>query len=170
MRKSALVIASCALAIGVWQIPALAGAGGDVAVHGAVQNRVPQQEEPQDTRNVSVQAGSEDGLTDGTVVFRHYHHQPVSDDDVAGLSKFRATVDCLQVDGGVVRVNGSVRSGSTRTGVDLSGAPFAMEFDLDDRVFALPAFGNARVDDGSACLTSGRDRVAITSGALRTED
>lgn len=169
MRKVVLIVAGCAVAIGAWQLPTLAAPLRDVTLHGAVQNRVPQQAAPKDTRNVSVQAGREDGLVEGTLTFRHYRHQPASEDDGAGLSKFRATVECLQVDDAVVRVNGLVLSGSTSTGVDLSGAAFAMEFNLDDQVFTLPAFGGARVDDGGACLTSGRERVAITSGALFTD-
>ncbi len=150
-------------------VPAVA-APAEEFVRGAVQNKMPEQGRPMDTRSVSVHATEQGGEVSGQLNFRHVRQQAADGNDVKGLSQFRGSVDCLQVDTDVVRVTGTVISGSTRTGVSLTGKAYAIEFRPSQRDFTLPAFGGDVRSDGGECATSDRGRVDITSGQLRTSD
>ncbi len=139
-------------------------------MRGAVQNKEPADGSPMDTRSVSVHATQQAGEVSGQVNFRHVRQQAADSSDVKGLSQFRGSVDCLQIDDSIIRVAGTVISGETRTGTSLTGKPYALEFRTTAGEFTLPAFGDARRVDGGVCPTSGQRVVDITSGQLRTND
>ncbi len=169
MRTLPLLAATALVSGLMGTMPALA-ASTEESVRGAVQNKEPAEGRPMDTRSVSVHATEQAGEVSGQVNFRHVRQQAADSNDVKGLSQFRGSVDCLQIDADIVRVAGTVISGATRTGTSLTGKPYALEFRPGAGDFTLPAFGDARRVDGAECPTSGQRFVDITSGQLHTND
>lgn len=141
------------LVLVLWAAGPAAASTSDVRVGGTAVSEL-----PTDLRILSLNASSSGGAR-GNVYFRH--------DSPQGISRFTATVSCLQVDGeGTVRFSGRVERGRTAGGVVLDGrdVAFTVRTGSSPQRFSLPRFG----PPGTLVPCSGGrpDMVDVTRGGI----
>jgi hypothetical protein len=91
-----------------------------------------------DTRKLTVDAkAAAGGAPGGTVQF--IHNSP------AGLTRFRGTVSCVSLSGGIAQVSGTIDKGETATGALLDGKAFAFTINMSSKpqTFSLPNYADA---------------------------
>ena len=115
-----------------------------------------------DTRKLTASAQAQAGSSAATGVLQFIHNSP------GGLSRFRGTVSCLTVNGGVVQLSGLIDKGETATGTLLDGKAFAFTIQTGTaQAFSLPSFG----DPGSlgACSGGQSSTVPVTEAGFTTQ-
>jgi hypothetical protein len=144
-RLSSLAVIAAAI---LFASPAIASA--QARVDGSGISKV-----AHDTRKLTVDAkAAAGGAGSGTVQF--IHNSP------AGLTRFRGTVSCLSISGGIAQVSGSIDKGETATGALLDGKAFAFTINMSAKpqTFSLPNYADA---GGIAPCAGGRpETVPVT--------
>ena len=90
-------------------------AQGGARIEGAGISKV-----ARDTRKLTVAAQAPAGSSGASGTVQFIHNSP------AGLSRFRGTVTCLSVNGGVAQISGAIEKGETATGALLDGKAYAI--------------------------------------------
>src|SRR5215213_3486774 len=89
-------------------------AQGGARINGAGISKV-----GRDTRKLTVTAQAPAGSSGANGTIQFIHNSP------AGLSRFRGTISCLSINGGVAQISGSIEKGETATGALLDGKAYA---------------------------------------------
>lgn len=92
-----------------------------------------------DTRKLTATAQAQAGSNAANGTIQFIHNSP------AGLSRFRGTITCLSVSGGMVQISGSIEKGETATGGLLDGKAFSITINAsgNPQSFSLPNVGDA---------------------------
>ncbi|MBA3341762.1 MAG: hypothetical protein H0T48_07990 [Gemmatimonadaceae bacterium] len=132
--------------------PQEASAQGAGSISGAAISKV-----GRDTRKLRVSAAD----AGGSVQF--IHNSP------AGMSRFRGSVSCFSMSGGVVQMSGVVDKGETATGTLLDGKAFAITIQAGSspQSFSLPNFGDAR--SIGACSGGRAETVPVTEFGFKLQ-
>lgn len=116
-----------------------------------------------DTRKLTVSAHAPAGSTKATGTVQFIHNSP------AGLSRFRGTITCLSVNGGVARISGEIEKGETATGGLLDGKSYAFTINTSGspQTFSLPTVGEAAAV--GSCSGGSSQTVAVTEDGFRLQ-
>jgi len=153
--RSRFAAVSAVLAVLALAIPRSSEAQGQISGSGI--SRV-----GKDTRKLTASARTQAGSNAATGTLQFIHSSP------AGLSRFRGTVSCLSVNGGVVQLSGLIDKGETATGTLLDGKAFAFTIQTGaPQTFSLPSFG----ESGSlgACSGGQSGTVPVTEAGFTTQ-
>ena len=116
-----------------------------------------------DTRKLTVAAQAPAGSSTATGTVQFIHNSP------AGLSRFRGTITCLSVNGGVVQISGLVEKGETATGALLDGKSYAFTINASGspQTFSLPTVGEASAV--GPCSGGSSQSVAVTEDGFKLQ-
>lgn len=116
-----------------------------------------------DTRKLTVSAQAPAGSSAATGTIQFIHNSP------AGLSRFRGTITCLSVSGGVVQISGAIEKGETATGALLDGKAYAFTINsaASPQTFSLPTVGEAAAV--GACSGGRPETVPVTEDGFRIQ-
>ena len=133
-------------------------AQGGARISGAAISKV-----GRDTRKLTVSAQASAGSSAATGTIQFIHNSP------AGLSRFRGTITCLSVNGGVAQISGSIEKGETATGALLDGKAYAFTINTSGspQTFSLPTVGEASAV--GPCSGGSSQTVAVTEYGIRVQ-
>jgi hypothetical protein len=133
-------------------------AQGGARINGAAISKV-----GRDTRKLTVSAQTSAGSSNATGTIQFIHNSP------AGLSRFRGTITCLSVSGGVAQVSGMIEKGETATGALLDGKAYAFTINTSasPQTFSLPTVGEASAV--GPCSGGSSQTVAVTEDGIRVQ-
>ena len=116
-----------------------------------------------DTRKLTVAAQAPAGSSTATGTVQFIHNSP------AGLSRFRGTITCLSVNGGVVQISGLVEKGETATGALLDGKSYAFTINASGspQTFSLPTVGESSAV--GPCSGGSSQSVAVTEDGFKIQ-
>ena len=129
-------------------------AQGGAHINGAAISKV-----GRDTRKLTVSAQAAAGSTTATGTVQFIHNSP------AGLSRFRGTITCLSVSGGVAQISGSIEKGETATGALLDGKAYA--FTITSQSFSLPTVGESGAV--GPCSGGAAQTVPVTEEGIKLQ-
>jgi len=130
-------------------------AQGGARINGAGISKV-----GRDTRKLTVSAQAPAGSSGATGTVQFIHNSP------AGLSRFRGTITCLSVSGGVAQISGAIEKGETATGALLDGKAYAMTINTGSpQSFSLPTVGDAV----GPCSGGSAQTVPVTEDGFRLQ-
>jgi hypothetical protein len=114
-----------------------------------------------DTRKLTVSAQAPAGSSSATGTIQFIHNSP------AGLSRFRGTITCLSINGGIAQVSGLIEKGETATGALLDGKAYAFTINASasPQTFSLPTVGEASAV--GACSGGSSQTVAVTEDGIK---
>jgi hypothetical protein len=140
------------------QKPGTLFAQGGARINGAAISKV-----GRDTRKLTVTAQAPAGSTNASGTVQFIHNSP------AGLSRFRGTVTCLSVSGGVVQISGLVEKGETANGALLDGKTYAFTINsgTSPQTFSLPTVGESAAV--GPCSGGSSQTVAITEDGFKLQ-
>ena len=152
-----LFLAAVVLAAGSHPRHALYAQGG-AKINGAAISKV-----GRDTRKLTVAAQAPAGSSTATGTLQFIHNSP------GGLSRFRGTVTCLSVNGGVAQVSGLIEKGETATGALLDGKTYAFTINASGspQTFSLPTVGEASAV--GPCSGGSSQSVNVTEDGFRLQ-
>ena len=150
-----LSLAALILAAGSHPAKSLYAQGG-ARINGAGISKV-----GRDTRKLTVSAQAPAGSSGATGTVQFIHNSP------AGLSRFRGTITCLSVNGGVAQISGAIEKGETATGALLDGKAFAITISTSGspQTFSLPTVG----DGVGPCSGGLAQTVPVTEDGFRLQ-
>ena len=133
-------------------------AQGGARISGAAISKV-----GRDTRKLTVTAQAPAGSTSATGTVQFIHNSP------AGLSRFRGTITCLSVNGGVAQISGSIEKGETAQGALLDGKSYAFTIAVNGspQSFSLPTVGEASAV--GPCSGGSSQTVPVTEDGIRLQ-
>jgi hypothetical protein len=133
-------------------------AQGGARINGAAISKV-----GRDTRKLTVAAQAPAGSTAASGTIQFIHNSP------AGLSRFRGTIACLSVTGGVVQISGVVEKGETATGALLDGKTYAFTINAGSspQTFSLPTVGESGAV--GPCSGGSSQTVAVTEDGFKVQ-
>lgn len=139
------------------QPPKALFAQGGARISGAAISKV-----GRDTRKLTASAQAPAGSTSASGTVQFIHNSP------AGLSRFRGTITCLSVSGGIVQISGTIEKGETATGALLDGKSYAFTINSggSPQSFSLPTVGEAGAV--GACSGGRSETVPVTEDGLKT--
>ena len=152
---AALAFGALILAAGS-QTPATLFAQGGARISGAAISKV-----GRDTRKLTASAQTQAGSTSANGTVQFIHNSP------AGLSRFRGSITCLSVSGGIAQISGTIDKGETATGALLDGKAFAFTVNSagSPQSFSLPTVGEAGAV--GACSGGRSETVPVTEDGLK---
>ena len=114
-----------------------------------------------DTRKLTVTAQAPAGSSGASGTVQFIHNSP------AGLSRFRGTITCLSVNGGVAQISGAIEKGETATGALLDGKSYAITINTSGspQSFSLPTVGEAV----GPCSGGSSQTVPVTEDGFRLQ-
>ena len=133
-------------------------AQGGAKINGAAISKV-----GRDTRKLTVAAQAAAGSSGATGTIQFIHNSP------AGLSRFRGTITCLSVNGGIAQISGAIEKGETATGALLDGKAYAFTINTSasPQTFSLPTVGEASAV--GPCSGGSSQSVAVTEDGIRLQ-
>ena len=132
-------------------------AQGGARINGAAISKV-----GRDTRKLTVTAQAPAGSSGASGTIQFIHNSP------AGLSRFRGTITCLSVNGGVAQISGAIEKGETATGALLDGKAYAFTINTGSpQSFSLPTVGEASAV--GPCSGGSSQTVAVTEDGFRLQ-
>jgi hypothetical protein len=133
-------------------------AQGGARISGAAISKV-----GKDTRKLTVSAQAGTGSTSATGTVQFIHNSP------AGLSRFRGTITCLSVSGGVAQISGSIEKGETAQGALLDGKAYAFTISTNGspQSFSLPTVGESSAV--GPCSGGSSQAVPVTEDGFRLQ-
>jgi hypothetical protein len=133
-------------------------AQGGARISGAAISKI-----GRDTRKLTVTAQAPAGSSTATGTVQFIHNSP------GGLSRFRGTITCLSVNGGVVQISGLVEKGETATGALLDGKSYAFTINASGspQTFSLPTVGEASAV--GPCSGGSSQSVAVTEDGFKLQ-
>lgn len=151
----ALALGALVLAAGAQSPKALFAQGG-ARISGAAISKV-----GRDTRKLTASAQTPAGSTSASGTVQFIHNSP------AGLSRFRGSITCLSVSGGIAQISGTIDKGETATGALLDGKAFAFSINSagSTQSFSLPTVGEAGAV--GACSGGRSETVPVTEDGLK---
>jgi hypothetical protein len=145
-----------ALILGAGSAAAVFAQGG-ARITGAAISKV-----GRDTRKLTVSAQAPAGSTSATGTVQFIHNSP------AGLSRFRGTVACLSVSGGVTQISGTIDKGETAQGALLDGKAYAFTINTGaSQSFSLPTVGEASAI--GPCSGGSSQTVPVTEDGFKLQ-
>jgi hypothetical protein len=130
-------------------------AQGGARINGAGISKV-----GRDTRKLTVSAQAPAGSSGATGTVQFIHNSP------AGLSRFRGTITCLSVNGGVAQISGAIEKGETATGALLDGKAYAITINTGSpQSFSLPTVG----ESVGPCSGGSAQTVPVTEDGFRLQ-
>jgi hypothetical protein len=152
-----LVLAAIVIAAGSHPGRHLYAQGG-ARISGAAISKV-----GRDTRKLTVAAQAPAGATGASGTIQFIHNSP------AGLSRFRGTITCLSVNGGVAQISGTIEKGETATGALLDGKAYAFTINAggSPQTFSLPTVGEASAV--GPCSGGSSQTVAVTEEGIKVQ-
>lgn len=116
-----------------------------------------------DTRKLTVTAQAPAGSSAATGTIQFIHNSP------AGLSRFRGTVTCLSINGGVAQISGAIEKGETATGALLDGKSYAFTVRVSGspQSFSLPTVGDAPAV--GPCSGGAAQTVPVTEDGFKVQ-
>lgn len=152
-----LSLAAVILAAGAQRAKPLQAQGG-ARISGAGISKV-----GRDTRKLTVTAQAPVGSTGATGTVQFIHNSP------AGLSRFRGTIACLSVSGGVAQISGVVEKGETATGALLDGKSYAFTINsgASPQTFSLPTVGESSAV--GPCSGGSSQTVPVTEDGFKVQ-
>lgn len=149
-----LSLAALILAAGSHPMKSLYAQGG-ARINGAGISKV-----GRDTRKLTVSAQAPAGSSGATGTVQFIHNSP------GGLSRFRGTITCLSVNGGVAQISGAIEKGETATGALLDGKAYAITINTGSpQSFSLPTVGEAV----GPCSGGSSQTVPVTEDGFRLQ-
>lgn len=114
-----------------------------------------------DTRKLTVAAQAPAGSSAASGTIQFIHNSP------AGLSRFRGTITCLSVNGGVAQVSGAIEKGETATGALLDGKSYAITINVSGspQNFSLPTVG----ETVGPCSGGSAQTVPVTEDGFKLQ-
>ena len=114
-----------------------------------------------DTRKLTVSAQAPAGSTAASGTVQFIHNSP------AGLSRFRGTVKCVSVNGGVAQISGAIEKGETATGALLDGKSYAITINVSGspQTFSLPTVG----ESVGPCSGGAAQTVPVTEDGFKIQ-
>jgi len=114
-----------------------------------------------DTRKLTVAAQAPAGSSTASGTVQFIHNSP------AGLSRFRGTVTCLSVNGGVAQISGGIDKGETATGALLDGKSYAITINVSGspQSFSLPTVG----ESVGPCSGGSAQTVQVTEDGFKLQ-
>lgn len=133
-------------------------AQGGARISGAAISKV-----GRDTRKLTVAAQAQSGSSAATGTIQFIHNSP------AGLSRFRGTITCLSINGGVAQLSGTIDKGETATGALLDGKSYAFTVNTSaaPQTFSLPTIGEAGAV--GPCSGGSSQTVAVTEDGIKLQ-
>ena len=133
-------------------------AQGGARINGAAISKV-----GHDTRKLTVTAQASAGSSNATGTIQFIHNSP------AGLSRFRGTITCLSVNGGVAQISGMIEKGETATGALLDGKAYAFTVNTSasPQTFSLPTVGESGAV--GPCSGGSSQTVAVTEDGIKVQ-
>jgi hypothetical protein len=116
-----------------------------------------------DTRKLTVSAQAPAGSSSATGTIQFIHNSP------AGLSRFRGTITCLSVSGGVAQISGAIEKGETATGALLDGKAYAFTINTSGspQTFSLPTVGEP--SSVGPCSGGSSQTVGVTEDGIKLQ-
>lgn len=115
-----------------------------------------------DTRKLTVTAQAGAGSTSASGTVQFIHNSP------AGLSRFRGTITCLSINGGVAQISGSIEKGETAQGALLDGKAYAFTISTSgSQTFSLPTVGEASAV--GPCSGGSSQTVPVTEDGFKLQ-
>ena len=150
-----LSLAALVLAAGS-QPDRLLYAQGGARIEGAGISKV-----GRDTRKLTVSAQATAGSSGASGTIQFIHNSP------AGLSRFRGTITCLSVNGGVAQISGAIEKGETATGALLDGKSYAFTINssASPQTFSLPTVG----ESVGPCSGGSSQTVPVTEDGFKLQ-
>lgn len=150
-----LSLAALVLAAGSRPAPSLYAQGG-ARIEGAGISKV-----GRDTRKLTVSAQAPAGSSGATGTIQFIHNSP------SGLSRFRGTITCLSVSGGVAQISGAIEKGETATGALLDGKTYAFTISTagSPQTFSLPTVG----ESVGPCSGGSSQTVPVTEDGFKIQ-
>jgi hypothetical protein len=114
-----------------------------------------------DTRKLTVSAQAPAGSSGASGTIQFIHNSP------AGLSRFRGTITCLSVSGGVAQISGAIEKGETATGALLDGKTYAFTISTSGspQTFSLPTVG----ESVGPCSGGSSQTVPVTEDGFKLQ-
>ena len=114
-----------------------------------------------DTRKLTVSAQAPAGSSTASGTVQFIHNSP------AGLSRFRGTIACLSVSGGVAQISGAIEKGETATGALLDGKSYAITINVSGspQSFSLPTVG----ESVGPCSGGASQNVPVTEDGFKLQ-
>lgn len=114
-----------------------------------------------DTRKLTVSAQAPAGSSGASGTIQFIHNSP------AGLSRFRGTITCLSVNGGVAQISGAIEKGETATGALLDGKSYAFTINssASPQTFSLPTVG----ESVGPCSGGSSQTVPVTEDGFKLQ-
>ena len=132
-------------------------AQGGARINGAAISKV-----GRDTRKLTVTAQAPAGSSGASGTIQFIHNSPT------GLSRFRGTITCLSVNGGVAQISGAIEKGETATGALLDGKAYAFTINTGSpQSFSLPTVGEPSAV--GPCSGGSSQTVAVTEDGFRLQ-
>lgn len=152
-----LFLVGLVLAAGSRPAQHLYGQGG-ARISGAAISKV-----GRDTRKLTVSAQASAGSSAATGTIQFIHNSP------AGLSRFRGTITCLSVSGGIAQISGAIEKGETATGALLDGKAYAFTVNTSasPQTFSLPTVGESSAV--GPCSGGSSQSVAVTEDGIKVQ-
>ena len=156
-HMAGLFLAGLVLAAGSRPAQRLYAQGG-ARISGAAISKV-----GRDTRKLTVSAQASAGSSGATGTIQFIHNSP------AGLSRFRGTITCLSVNGGIAQISGAIEKGETATGALLDGKAYAFTINASasPQTFSLPTVGEASAV--GPCSGGSSQTVAVTEDGIKLQ-
>ena len=132
-------------------------AQGGARISGAAISKV-----GRDTRKLTVSAQAPAGSTSATGTVQFIHNSP------AGLSRFRGSIACLSVNGGITQISGTIEKGETAQGALLDGKAYAFTINTGgSQSFSLPTVGEASAV--GPCSGGSSQTVPVTEDGFKNQ-
>ena len=152
-----LALTGLVLAAGSRPVTQLYAQGG-AKISGAAISKV-----GRDTRKLTVAAQAPAGSSGASGTVQFIHNSP------NGLSRFRGTITCLSVNGGVAQISGAIEKGETATGALLDGKAYAFTINASGspQSFSLPTVGESSAV--GPCSGGSSQSVSVTEDGFRLQ-
>jgi len=133
-------------------------AQGGARINGAAISKV-----GKDTRKLTIAAQAPAGSSSASGTVQFIHNSP------AGLSRFRGSITCLSVNGGVAQISGSIEKGETATGALLDGKAYAFTINVSGspQTFSLPTVGESTAV--GPCSGGSSQTVSVTEDGFKLQ-
>ena len=150
-----VVLSLAALVLAAGSRPSLYAQGG-ARIDGAGISKV-----GRDTRKLTVSAQAPAGSSGASGTIQFIHNSP------SGLSRFRGTITCLSVSGGVAQISGAIEKGETSTGALLDGKAYAFTISTNGspQTFSLPTVG----ESVGPCSGGSSQTVPVTEDGFKLQ-